>query len=77
MVLVDNAIMLIVPGAMNKDPLTLHYWVSRAVSFTVAFLVAWPVNYWQLTRGKGHAITHKYHHAHTDHAEHSEHAHHH
>lgn len=77
MVLVDNAIMLIVPGAMNKDPLTLHYWLSRIVSFTVAFLVAWPVNYWQLKHGKGHAITHKYHDEHTDHAEHSEHVHHH
>ena len=67
MVIVDNLIMAIVPGAMNKDPLTLTYWLSRAASFSVAFLVAWPVNYWQLSRGKGHALTHGHH---TDHASH-------
>mgnify|MGYP003510156180 FL=1 len=61
MVIVDNAIMMIVPGAMNKDPFTLTYWTSRSVSFAVAFLAAWPVNYWQLRRGRGHALTHSYH----------------
>lgn len=64
MVIVDNAIMLIVPGAMNKDPLTFHYWASRLVSFTAAFLIAWPVNYWQLKRGRGHALTHEHHDVH-------------
>ncbi len=63
MTVVDNIIMMTVPGAMNKDPLTWTYWSSRAVSFSVAFLVAWPVNYWLLKRGQGHALTHKYHHA--------------
>lgn len=61
MVIVDNIIMVLVPGAMNKDPLTVTYWASRLVSFTVAFLVAWPVNYWQLRRGRGHALTHGHH----------------
>ena len=69
MVLVDNIIMLLMPWAMNKDPLTFSYWGWRAVSFSVAFLAAWPVNYWQLQRGQGHAITHQYHHGH-DHSEH-------
>ncbi len=56
--------MLLVPGAMNKDPLTLTCWTSRLASFTAAFLVAWPVNCWLLQRGKGHALTHHHHHHH-------------
>ena len=66
MVIVDNIIMLLVPGAMNKNPLTLLYWESRTLSFTLAFFVAWPVNYWQLQRGQGHALTHQYHHKHQE-----------
>jgi hypothetical protein len=72
MVIVDNTIMLLVPGAMNKDPLTLTYWMSRTVSFTLAFLAAWPVNYWQLQRGRGHALTHA-HHSHSTDGTHSRH----
>lgn len=68
MVIVDNGIMLVVPGAMNKDPLTSTYWLSRVSSFMVAFFIAWPVNYWQLQHGKGHALTHEYHHH--DHSHH-------
>ena len=67
MTIVDNLIMLVVPGAMNKDPLTLLYWGSRFISFTAAFIVAWPVNYWLLEHGRGHALTHHYHHDHTTH----------
>ncbi len=73
MVLVDNIIMLLVPGAMDKNPLTFGYWGWRAVSFSLAFLAAWPVNYWQLLRGQGHAITHQYHHSGHD----NQHEHHH
>lgn len=60
MVIVDNAIMFLVPGAMEKNPLMLSYWGWRLISFAIAFLVAWPVNYWQLKRGKGHALTHNH-----------------
>lgn len=74
MVIVDNLIMLVVPGAMHKDPLNIHYWTVRAVSFAIAFLAAWPVNYWQLRRGQGHAITHQYHHNHSEH-DHTHHQH--
>ncbi len=82
MTLVDNLIMVLVPGAMNKDPLTLMYWASRGVSFSIAFLVAWPVNFWLLQRGKGHALTHEFHHAQIkgpegEHAHHDESTHHH
>ena len=74
MVIVDNLIMLVVPGAMHKDPLDIHYWTVRAVSFAIAFLAAWPVNYWQLRRGQGHAISHQYHHNHSEH-DHTHHQH--
>ena len=73
MVIVDNLIMLLVPGAMHKDPLDIHFWTTRAVSFTIAFLAAWPVNYWQLRAGQGHAITHQYHHGHSDRNHHEHH----
>ena len=39
MVIVDNLIMLLVPGAMHKDPLDIHYWTTRAVSLRLHF---WP-----------------------------------
>lgn len=75
MVIVDNIIMSIIPGAMDKDPLMASYWGWRAVSFMAAFLVAWPVNYWQLQRGKGHALTHRHHHSRNHSHEHHEHHH--
>lgn len=79
MVIVDNFIMAVVPGAMEKDPFQLSYWGWRAVSLAAAFVVAWPVNYYLLTKGKGHALTHQHmhgeHHSHDDH--HHDHTHHH
>lgn len=62
MTIVDNIIMLTVPGAMHKDLANPIYWVSRAASLTAAFIVAYPVNIYLLKRGKGHALTHEYHH---------------
>lgn len=67
MVIVDNFIMVIVPGAMHKDPLQLSYWGWRSVSLAAAFIVAWPVNYYLLKKGKGHALTHHYMHGEHDH----------
>lgn len=60
MTIVDNIIMLIVPGAMNKDLANPVYWFSRAMSLTAAFIAAYPVNVYLLKRGKGHALTHQY-----------------
>jgi hypothetical protein len=62
MTIVDNSIMLTVPGAMNKDLANPVYWVSRVISLTAAFIAAYPVNIYLLKRGKGHALTHEYHH---------------
>ena len=62
MIIVDNVIMLVVPGAMNKDLTHPMYWTSRLLCMTAAFLVSYPVNLYLLRRGKGHALTHQYHH---------------
>ncbi len=61
MTIVDNLIMLIIPGAMDKDLSHWIYWVSRLTSLTAAFIVAWPVNIYLLKQGKGHALTHAHH----------------
>lgn len=62
MTIVDNLLMLIIPGAMDKNLGHPIYWISRSVALTAAFIVAYPVNLYLLNRGKGHAIIHKNHH---------------
>lgn len=62
MTVMDNLVMLTVPGAMDKDLTHPIYWISRVLSLTAAFIVAYPVNAYLLKRGKGHALTHEYHH---------------
>ena len=62
MEIVDNAILLAVPGAMEaglSDPL---FWGSLAVALAVAFVVTVPVNRAMIGRGRGHAVVHQYHH---------------
>lgn len=79
MTIVDNIIMATVPGAMEKDLSHPIYWISRIVSLTAAFIVAFPVNYWLLKKGKGHALTHEHmhgnEHGHDEHSHHEHHAH--
>lgn len=62
MTIMDNLLMVIIPGAMDKDLTHPIYWISRILSLAAAFIVAFPVNVYLLKRGKGHAITHEYHH---------------
>ena len=72
MTIVDNLIMIIVPGAMDKDLSHPIYWISRIISLAAAFVVAAPVNYWLLKRGKGHALMHgNMHGSEHDHQEHT------
>jgi Domain of unknown function (DUF4396) len=59
MEVVDNAIILIVPGAMEAGLSSTLFWGSLAVALVVAGLVAFPVNRWLLARGKGHARVHE------------------
>jgi hypothetical protein len=62
MELVDNAILLAIPGAMDAGVTSLLFWASLAVALAVAFVVTVPVNRWMIARGKGHAVAHHYHH---------------
>ena len=61
MEIVDNAIILAIPGAMDAgiaDPL---FWGSLALALGVAGVVAFPVNRWLVQRGRGHAVLHEHH----------------
>ena len=61
MELVDNAVMAVIPGAMEAGLVNWVFWVSMMIALTAAFLAAYPVNRYLLARGKGHALTHAYH----------------
>jgi hypothetical protein len=58
MEIVDNAIILAVPGAMEAGLGSLLFWGSLAFALVIAGLVAMPVNRWLIARGKGHAVVH-------------------
>ena len=61
MEIVDNALMLAIPGAMEASIGSLFFWASMAVSLAVAGVAAYPVNRWLIARGKGHAVAHAIH----------------
>ena len=58
MEVVDNGIMLAVPGAMEAGLDNVLFWGSLSVALAVAGAVALPVNRWLIVRGKGHAVVH-------------------
>lgn len=64
MEIVDNGVMLVVPGAIDAGVTTGLFWVSLALSLVVAFVVTTPVNRWLIARGKGHAVVHGHHQGH-------------
>jgi hypothetical protein len=59
MELVDNAVVLAVPGAMNAGLGSLLFWGSLSFALAVAFVAAVPVNRWLIARGRGHAAIHR------------------
>jgi hypothetical protein len=61
MEIVDNAIVLAVPGAMDAGITDGLFWGSLIVSLAVAGLAAFPVNRWLIARGQGHAVVHGHH----------------
>jgi hypothetical protein len=61
MEVVDNAVMVGVPGALNAGLGNWLFWASLVFSLAVAFAVTVPVNRWMISRGKGHAVVHQYH----------------
>jgi hypothetical protein len=67
MEIVDNLIILVIPGAMEAGLRSLLFWGSLAFALAVAFVAAFPVNRWLIARGKGHAVVHEYHDGHGGH----------
>jgi Domain of unknown function (DUF4396) len=61
MEIVDNAIVLVWPGAMAAGFADLLFWGSLAIALAVAFAAAYPVNRALIARGRGHAVVHAYH----------------
>jgi Domain of unknown function (DUF4396) len=61
MEIVDNAIILIWPGAMDAGLGDLLFWGSLAIALAIAFAAAFPANRWLIARGRGHAVVHEYH----------------
>ena len=62
MELVDNAFILLVPGAIAAGLTDGLFWWSLLVSLVIAFCAAVPVNRWLIARGRGHAVVHEFHH---------------
>jgi hypothetical protein len=61
MEIVDNAIMLAIPGAMSAGLGSALFWASLAVALAIAGIAAFPVNRWLIARGRGHAVVHAHH----------------
>jgi hypothetical protein len=64
MEIVDNLVMVVVPGAMEAGLTSPLFWGSLAFALAVAFVAAFPVNRWLIARGKGHAVVHQHHEGH-------------
>ena len=61
MELVDNALMLSIPGAMDAPIDSPLFWASMLVALAIAGVAAYPLNRWLIARGKGHALAHAHH----------------
>jgi len=61
MEIVDNALMLVIPGAMDAGLTSWLFWGALAFSLAVAFVLTVPVNRVLIRRGRGHAVMHQYH----------------
>jgi hypothetical protein len=61
MEIIDNAMMLAIPGAMDAHLTDPFFWGRLVVSLALAFLVTFPVNRWLISRGQGHALVHALH----------------
>jgi hypothetical protein len=61
MEIVDNAIVLLIPGAMDAGVTSALFWGSLALALAMAGVAAYPVNRWLIARGRGHAVIHGHH----------------
>ena len=64
MEIVDNLVMLVIPGAMEAGLTSLLFWGSLAFALGVAGVAAYPANRWLISRGRGHAAVQQYHSGH-------------
>lgn len=64
MEIVDNGVMLIIPGAMDAPLSSLLFWGSLGAALAIAAVAAFPVNRWLIARGAGHALVQAHHHHH-------------
>ncbi len=67
MEVVDNAVMLVIPGAMDAGLASPLFWGSLALALAIAAVAAFPVVRWLISRGRGHAVVHAYHDHHDEH----------
>ena len=61
MEIVDNAFIVVVPGALAAGLSDGLFWWSLLLSLVIAFVITLPVNRWLIARGKGHAVMHEFH----------------
>jgi hypothetical protein len=61
MEIIDNLIMVVIPGAMDAGISSPLFWGSLAASLVIAGAAAFPLNRWLIDRGKGHAVVHGHH----------------
>lgn len=61
MEIIDNAVMLVIPGAMSAGLDQPLFWGSLIISLILAGIAAFPANRWLISRGKGHALIHRHH----------------
>ena len=61
--LVDNGIIVVIPGAMDAGLDEALFWGSLVVALAIAFTAAFPLNYYLIKKGRGHAVVHRIHQA--------------
>lgn len=61
MEVVDNLVMAVIPGAMDAGLVNPIFWIGMMIALSAAFVAAFPVNRYLIDRGKGHALTHRFH----------------
>ena len=59
MEIVDNLVVVLVPGALEAGLGSVLFWGSLAFALVIAGAVALPVNRWLIARGRGHAVVHE------------------
>ena len=62
MEIVDNLVMVAIPGAMDASLSSPLFWGALAFALVIAGVAAYPVNRWLIARGRGHAVVHAHHH---------------